>query len=646
MRLGPQSRSTIHTSPPSDKARGVLPAPHAGRRDRLVTVSVLLLLVALLIPVPTVSASGPVLRVSGVATAGRRISVVGAGFGPRVRLQLRWDGRSAGMPVVRTDSRGLFSTSLIVPARATVGTHKVSAVLAGKATLRTRTLAVRTIRVIAAHAGPPTSPTPTPTSALVPGVASTTTPTPTPTPTSSLVISAVSAYDITQTGATITWTVSAPATGQVEYGTTSAYGSLSLPETSFTYTTHIQTLSGLAPGTLYHYRTHSVDAAGNVAYSADDTFTTLSTATLSTATPTPTPTPTSAPAPASGPVYGSGLNADTLANIQVGGTDGGGVNTAVAYRFRATTSSALTSIRIYIIGTVSGYAAGTGGTLQISVQTDDGSADHVPSGTALASVSIPNAASLEGAGTVISFPSPATLAAGQLYHIVFRNTDPSPSVNFVSVDDTFVYGSTLVPGQPLFSDTDFAVLMNQGTWARRSNFTPILNLVYANGQIAGMGYMEVWIRDYALISGSAQARETFTLGAGRTVSSAAVRLRRTSGSSPLVVRLERSDGTLIDQASVPASSIPASAPGGDNGGAVWATVTFPASHALAPGAYNLVLTTTSDTAYTIFSIRKGLDYGYAPTSYFADGEAQYTTGGGWAPFAGRAGESDLQFYLR
>ncbi len=375
----------------------------------------------------------------------------------------------------------------------------------------------------------------------------------------------------------------------------------------------------------------------------------------STPTPTATPAPVVTPAPTATPapvatsgsgIYGAGINADTLANTEVGGTNGGGVNTQVAFRFRAMTTSALTSVRFYVIGTVSGYAGGTGGTLNVSVQTDDGSASHVPSGHVLASVSVPDAASLHGADALATFASPATLTAGQLYHIVFRNTDPAPSVNFISVNGTYVYGATLEPQQPRFSDTDFALLMNQGTWAPRENFTPIVNLTYANGVVTGQGYMEMWIHSYEPISGAAQVRETFTLGSSRTVSQAAVRLRRSSGSSPLTISLETAAGTLVAQGTVPASSIPVSAPGGDNGGAVWALVSFPAAHTLPAGSYQLVLSTASDTQYTIFPIRKGKDYGYGPQTYFADGEAQYTSGSGWTAFANRPGESDLQFYLR
>jgi hypothetical protein len=74
-------------------------------------------------------------------------------------------------------------------------------------------------------------------------------------------------------GSTVSWTTDEAATTQVEYGTTTTYGSATTPDATRS-TAHSQTLTGLSPGTLYHYRVKSADAAGNVATSADATFTT------------------------------------------------------------------------------------------------------------------------------------------------------------------------------------------------------------------------------------------------------------------------------------------------------------------------------------------------------------------------------------
>jgi hypothetical protein len=86
-------------------------------------------------------------------------------------------------------------------------------------------------------------------------------------------ISGVSASGITSSGATISWTTNETSDSQVEYGTTTAYGS-STALNSSRVTSHSQALNGLSAGALYHYRVKSRDAAGNLALSGDNTFTT------------------------------------------------------------------------------------------------------------------------------------------------------------------------------------------------------------------------------------------------------------------------------------------------------------------------------------------------------------------------------------
>jgi concanavalin A-like lectin/glucanase superfamily protein/Big-like domain-containing protein len=94
------------------------------------------------------------------------------------------------------------------------------------------------------------------------------------------VISSVASSSVSTTGATIGWTTNEAGDSQVEYGPTTAYGS-STPLNTSQVTTHSQTLSGLAAGTLHHYRVKSRDAAGNLATSGDFTFTTAAGSTTS-----------------------------------------------------------------------------------------------------------------------------------------------------------------------------------------------------------------------------------------------------------------------------------------------------------------------------------------------------------------------------
>jgi subtilisin len=86
------------------------------------------------------------------------------------------------------------------------------------------------------------------------------------------VISGVSASP-NKTSAKITWTTDVPADSQVEYGRTSAYGSITLLDTTLV-TGHSVNLTGLKRGTTYHYRVYSRNGAGILAVSADFIFNT------------------------------------------------------------------------------------------------------------------------------------------------------------------------------------------------------------------------------------------------------------------------------------------------------------------------------------------------------------------------------------
>ena len=85
------------------------------------------------------------------------------------------------------------------------------------------------------------------------------------------VISNVAASNVTSSSATLTWTTNAVSSSQVEYGRSTAYGNVTLLDTSLV-TVHSQTLSGLGKNTWYHYRVLSRHAGGNLAVSGDFAF--------------------------------------------------------------------------------------------------------------------------------------------------------------------------------------------------------------------------------------------------------------------------------------------------------------------------------------------------------------------------------------
>ncbi|MEO6536233.1 MAG: peptidoglycan-binding protein [Candidatus Paceibacterota bacterium] len=102
------------------------------------------------------------------------------------------------------------------------------------------------------------------------------------------VVSSV-ASSTAQTTAAITWTTDESATSQVEYGTTTSYGSLTTLDSALV-TSHNVNITGLSAATDYHYRVRSADSTGNTTTDSDHIFTT-------TAVPDTTPPARSAGAP-------------------------------------------------------------------------------------------------------------------------------------------------------------------------------------------------------------------------------------------------------------------------------------------------------------------------------------------------------------
>jgi hypothetical protein len=155
-------------------------------------------------------------------------------------------------------------------------------------------------------------------------------------------ISGVSASSITTSGATISWTTDVGATSQVEYGTTTSYGTLTTLNSSLV-TSHSTGLTGLSVGTLDHYRVRSKNSSGVESISGDFAFSTNSSADA-------TPPTVSITAPAGGATVSGTVTVSASASDNVGvtsvqflldGASAGSPVTSSPYSFSWDTTTAI-----------------------------------------------------------------------------------------------------------------------------------------------------------------------------------------------------------------------------------------------------------------------------------------------------------------
>jgi hypothetical protein len=339
--------------------------------------------------------------------------------------------------------------------------------------------------------------------------------------------------------------------------------------------------------------------------------------------------------PAPPPLYGTGWQAFAggLENLRIG-PDGPKYD----MRFRAEQNDQLKSV-ILFMKTGSGYSGGTGGLVNISLQSDDGTANHFASGKELDSSQAAPGNPSSPTFREFPFSGNTTLSAGTLYHLVITNPDPSPSSNYVSFNNIGNDGGT---PNPYYSFTDWGLNWVQGSqWVLKTNSTPIAAIKYVGGASQGFAYIDAPAGSGLFtIQGSNQAAEAFTVSGGtRTVTGVRVHLKKSGSPGDLTVSLQTAAGAVIEQGTIPASGVSTNY--------AWATLKFNSSHALSNGSsYRVALSAPADGSnnYQIFPLQKGNKFGLDTPSQFDDGNFQTTSGSSWSDFKGRA-DYDLQLYL-
>ena len=295
------------------------------------------------------------------------------------------------------------------------------------------------------------------------------------------VITNVTVTNITTTGATITWTTDQAASTQVNYGTTTAYGSSSLLNSSLV-TSHSVTLTGLTPGTTYDYDVVSSNSSGTSSgMSTNYTFTTTAIigtppviTNLQTAVTSTTATITwTTDQPANSSISGTvtttpdsnyvtshsvtltGLTAGTTYNFAVISTNAGGLTTTSPNSTFTTTAANATAP---FVGYVAFWGVNNSG-VTISWSTDLAANTELNYGTtpSLGTLTPLQATLTNSHGVVLT-----GLASGTTYYFVAQSTGANGATGYSTTYSFTTTGSPSAPA-PNISNIQTAVTSNTAT---------------------------------------------------------------------------------------------------------------------------------------------------------------------------------------
>lgn len=324
------------------------------------------------------------------------------------------------------------------------------------------------------------------------------------------------------TTALISWSLSEPADGYVEYGTTTGYGSQTTYEANL-LTYHAQTLTGLTTGTTYYYRIVSRDASDNGA-TYEDSFTTSGT----------TPTPNFF-------TFGPGVIARAKGNLEV--HNPGGHGQGVACRFVAENGGTPRYITVQWKSLLSsGYGGGDGGLYRIGVQTLD--SERKPSGTWVAyRDNVAPGIFNDGYGFRVEMTTASELTAGVGYAVVFLNVHADPEDNYGSWNCPWK-PDVDTPIQPRYPDDEMAMLTGDPpTWAVNTSHIASFDLEYTDGDHEGIAAVQGqdWLYNpsvVGIVNSGSTARWSFTYPAtydSITVDAVNFYLQKSSGSTDATV---------------------------------------------------------------------------------------------------------------
>ena len=324
------------------------------------------------------------------------------------------------------------------------------------------------------------------------------------------------------TMATIDWTLTDPASGQVEYGPTSALGSQTTPEPRL-LAQHSQIITGLTAATEYHYKVVSTDANGATA-TATGTFTTAS-------------------APVDGAIYGPAIAADGKGNL-IMRPDADG---ECGYLFRTLFGGTVVAVRFECTNRQPPYyGGGDAGIYEVGFQSV---VDGLPTGTWLGDTAVWDPVVTPGNFAVrVPITGGPTLADDTLYALIIRNAHASPNANWSSMNNPWNRYSAAQPMLP-----DNAVLKGgPSAWEAITYYLPAFDVEYSSGDHEGMAAITAQDADtpssyIGHVTSTAMAAWAFTLPADapdRTADAVQFFMRKHSGSTNATVAVKK-NGTTV-----------------------------------------------------------------------------------------------------
>lgn len=330
------------------------------------------------------------------------------------------------------------------------------------------------------------------------------------------------------TTATISWNLDEPATGYIEYGTTTAYGSQTTFEDGF-LTYHSQDISGLTAGTTYYYRIVSGDASGNVGTYEDSFDTTGSPAAFARAT------------------WGNGLAAlenssgQAKQNLEL-------QNGWCSYRFTAWESSDIEEVRIGFTNRTTSYGGGNGGRYRCAIVNNG--PDGLPGSTVYGFAETDTAivSSPDAFNAVFTFSSPVAVTAGTKYHLYITNVDPSPTSNWSSINNPWNINHA---DHPIYEgeDTEFLAASSHYSTSendsRASASAPAFDILYDSGNHQGHSANRGANDGEGNITSSSDVQWLWThYGSDITFDAVGIYLWKISGSTNMTCTVKKNGSTV------------------------------------------------------------------------------------------------------